>query len=96
MYVLCLTKFQILYGNFDRITMEEVFMKSVSYYFTYVLSGLLMIGLTLPALSQGEKEDDLIGHWTFENGVELEDHTGHFGDIELRGAKVKDGKLHQG
>lgn len=75
--------------------MEEVLMKFVSYYFTYVLS-LLLIGLTLPALSQGEKEDDLIGHWTFENGVELEDHTGHFGDIELRGAKVNDGKLHLG
>ena len=28
--------------------------------------------------------------------MELEDLTGHFGDIELRGAKVDDGKLHLG
>lgn len=57
---------------------------------------ILMIGLVLPALGQAEKIEDLIGHWTFENGVELEDHTGHFGDIEFRGAEVKDGKLHLG
>lgn len=71
-------------------------MKFVSYFFSLVLSVFLIIGLTLPALSQAEKEDDLIGHWTFENGVELEDLTGHFGDIELKGAEVKDGKLHIG
>lgn len=57
---------------------------------------LLMIGLVLPALGQGEKKEDLIGHWTFEKGVELEDLTGHFGDIELRNSEVKDGKLHIG
>ena len=74
--------------------MEEVTMKFVSYFFTYILTVFLTTGLTLPALSQGEKQDDLIGHWTFEKGVELEDLTGHFGDIELRGAKVDDGKLH--
>ena len=76
--------------------MEEVTMKFVSYFFTYILTVFLTTGLTLPALSQGEKQDDLIGHWTFEKGVELEDLTGHFGDIELRGAKVDDGKLHLG
>lgn len=76
--------------------MEAVVMKFVRYFFTFVLTLFLIIALTLPAVSQGEKEDDLIGHWTFENGVELEDHTGHFGDIELRGAEVKDGKLHIG
>lgn len=57
---------------------------------------LLIFGLTIPALGQGEKKEDLIGHWTFEKGVELEDHTGHFGDIELRDSEVKDGKLHIG
>lgn len=76
--------------------MEEASMKYRCYFFTYVLSVIIMIGLTLPVLSQGEKQGDLIGHWTFEKGVELEDHIGHFGDIELRGAKVNDGKLHLG
>lgn len=38
----------------------------------------------------------MIGHWTFEKGDELKGLTGHFGDIELKGAQVKDGKLHIG
>lgn len=46
--------------------------------------------------AQNAKEDDLIGHWTFEKGSELEDLTGHFGDIKLNGAEVKNGKLHIG
>lgn len=71
-------------------------MKFVNYYFLFFFSVFLIIGFTYPALSQGEKQDDLIGHWTFEKGVELEDLTGHFGDIELKGAKVNDGKLHLG
>ena len=50
----------------------------------------------MPTFGQNEKEDDLIGHWTFERGAELEDLTGHFGDIDLKGAEVKDGKLHIG
>ncbi len=57
---------------------------------------LLIFVIIVPVSGQGEKKEDLIGHWTFEKGVELEDHTGHFGDIELRGAEVKDGKLHIG
>ena len=52
--------------------------------------------LSSTATGQNEKENDLIGHWTFENGVERKDLTGHFGDIELKGAEVKDGKLHLG
>ena len=38
----------------------------------------------------------MIGHWTFEKGDELKGLTGHFGDIEFKGAEVKDGKLHIG
>ena len=30
----------------------------------------------MPVLGQGEKKEDLIGHWTFEKGAELEDLTG--------------------
>ena len=71
-------------------------MKLLDQFFIHIIVLLLIIGLTLPALGQGEKKDDLVGHWTFEKGVELEDHTGHFGDIEFRGAEVKDGKLHIG
>ena len=71
-------------------------MKFVTYFLPFILSAFLINGLSLPAMSQAEKQDDLIGHWTYEKGVELEDLTGHFGDIELKGAEVKDGKLHVG
>ncbi len=76
--------------------MEEVTMKRSVQTLVSVFSILLLFGVTLSAFSQGEKKEDLIGHWTFEKGVELEDHTGHFGDIEFKGAEVKDGKLHIG
>lgn len=46
--------------------------------------------------AQDAKEDDLIGHWTFEKGDEIKDLTGHFGDIKFNGAEVKDGKLYIG
>ena len=37
---------------------------------------------------------DIVGHWTFEPGNELNDLTGNFPDLLLRGdAEVKDGKL---
>ncbi|RKU25305.1 hypothetical protein C6499_15175 [Candidatus Poribacteria bacterium] len=65
-------------------------------YFILSFSMLLVSGFVMPVLAQGEKKDDLIGHWTFENGVELEDLTGHFGKIDLLDAEVKDGKLHIG
>ena len=66
-------------------------------YFTFSFSVLFLLGsLVAPALGQGEKKEALIGHWTFEAGAELEDLTGHFGDIDLLGADVKDGKLHIG
>lgn len=46
--------------------------------------------------AQNEKEESLIGHWTFEKGDEIKDLTGHFGDIKFNGAEVKDGKLYIG
>ena len=46
--------------------------------------------------AQNVKEEDLIGHWTFEKGDEIRDLTGHFGDIKFNGAEVKDGKLYIG
>ena len=65
--------------------------------FVCVFSMLLLLSFSIvTAFGQGEKEEDLIGHWTFEKGIELKDLTGHFGDIEFRGAEVKDGKLHIG
>ncbi|MDP6599344.1 MAG: carboxypeptidase regulatory-like domain-containing protein [Candidatus Poribacteria bacterium] len=36
---------------------------------------------------------ELVGHWTFEKGEELNDLTGNFPDIKLMGAKVVDGTL---
>ena len=66
-------------------------------YFALSFSVLFLIGnIVVPALGQAEKKEDLIGHWTFENGAELEDLTGHFGDIDLLDADVKDGKLRIG
>ncbi len=72
-------------------------MKHLLHAFVWVFSVLFLLSFSLPtAFGQGEKEEDLIGHWTFEKGNELKDLTGHFGDIEFKGAQVKDGKLHIG
>lgn len=72
-------------------------MNHLKRYFIFNFSLLLLLGyLVIPAFGQAEKKEDLIGHWTFENGAELEDLTGHFSEIELSGAEVKDGKLHIG
>ena len=66
-------------------------------YFALSLSVLFLFGsLVMLALGQAEKKEDLIGHWTFEKGVELEDLTGHFSEIDLLDAEVKDGQLHIG
>ena len=72
-------------------------MKDLKRYFILNFSFLLLLGnLVIPAFGQGEKKEDLIGHWTFEKGAELEDLTGYFSEIDLLGAEVKDGKLHIG
>ena len=72
-------------------------MQHLKRYFIFSLSLLLSLGnLVIPAFGQGEKKEDLIGHWTFEKGAGLEDLTGHFSKIDLLGADVKDGKLHIG
>ncbi|CAI8010712.1 hypothetical protein GBAR_LOCUS7024 [Geodia barretti] len=77
----------------ENTTMIQSFRR----YFALSFSVLFLIGnIVVPALGQAEKKEDLIGHWTFENGVELEDLTGHFGDIDLLDADVKDGKLRIG
>ncbi|MCG9127463.1 hypothetical protein JT359_07685 [Candidatus Poribacteria bacterium] len=64
------------------------------YYVTPVIF-MLLISMTL-CIAQNAKEEDLIGHWTFEKGEEIKDLTGHFGDIKFNGAEVKDGKLYIG
>ena len=66
-------------------------------YFALSFFLLFLFGnLVISAFGQAEKKEDMIGHWTFEKGAELEDLTGHFGDIDLLGADVKDGKLRLG
>ena len=62
-------------------------MKALKHYITLACSLLLMLGLSMPAQAA------LVGHWTFEPGEELKDHTGNFDDIELKGAEVHDGQL---
>ena len=72
-------------------------MEYLKRYITFSFSLLLLLGnIVMPVLGQGERKEDLIGHWTFEKGAELEDLTGHFSEIDLLGADVKDGKLHIG
>ena len=72
-------------------------MKHLVQTFVWVFSVLLLLSFSLStAFGQGEKKEDLIGHWTFEKGVDRKDLTGNFGDIEFKGAEVKDGKLHIG
>ena len=71
-------------------------MKLLKRYLILSFFTLLVFGFVIPASAQDEKKADLIGHWTFEKGAELEDLTGHFGEIDLLDAEVKDGKLHIG
>lgn len=54
---------------------------------------VLFFNLIMLGFGQGEKAETLVGHWTFEKGVELEDITGNFADITLMGAEIKDGQL---
>ena len=76
---------------------EDLMMEHLKRYITFSFSLLLLLGnMVMPVLGQGERKEDLIGHWTFEKGTELEDLTGHFSEIDLLGADVKDGKLHIG
>ena len=62
-------------------------------YCSWVCAILCLLNLSLPALGQSEKAETLVGHWTFEKGVELEDLTGNFADIQLMGATIEDGQL---
>jgi len=68
-------------------------MKYLERYCTWVCAVLLLLNLALPASGQSEKAETLVGHWTFEKGVELEDLTGNFADIQLMGATIEDGQL---
>lgn len=68
-------------------------MKDLKHYCTWVCPVLLLLNLSIPALGQVEKAETLVGHWTFEKGVELEDLTGNFADITLMGAIIEDGQL---
>ncbi len=79
------------------ITAGVTLMKHLKGYFIFGFALLLLVGnLIMPVFGQGERKGDLVGHWTFEKGAELEDLTGHFSEIDLLGAEVKDGKLHIG
>ena len=54
---------------------------------------LLLFSSVLLGYTQGEKAEALVGHWTFEKDVELQDLTGNFVDITLMGAEIADGQL---
>ena len=61
-----------------------------------MLSIMILFSLLGQAVGPNVQKDKLIGHWTFEKGVELKELTGHFKQIKLEGASVKDGKLQLG
>ena len=63
-------------------------MKNLKHYFTLTCFVLLILGLSMLAQAQ-----NLVGHWTFEPGHELEDLTGNFADITLIGAEIANGQL---
>ncbi|MDE0485113.1 MAG: hypothetical protein OXI67_21260 [Candidatus Poribacteria bacterium] len=62
-------------------------------YFHFYFCAVLLFNFTVLGFGQGEQAENLVGHWTFEKGVELEDITGNFADITLMGAEIKDGQL---
>ncbi len=62
-------------------------------YFRFWFCAVLLFNFTMLGFGQGEQAENLVGHWTFEKGVELEDITGNFADITLMGAEIKDGQL---
>ena len=59
------------------------------YYLKYIriwiCVALMLLSAVMPGFGQAEKAETLVGHWTFEKGVELEDLTGNFVDITLMG-----------
>ena len=75
-------------------------MRRIVNYWPSVSIWTLSILILFPSVSleanPGAQEDKLIGHWTFEKGVELKELSGHFKKIKLEGAIVKDGQLHLG
>lgn len=66
-------------------------MRNLKHYFILACSVLFI--MSLPMLAQAQKDEDLVGWWTFEKGVELKDLIGNFPDLELMGAKIDDGAL---
>ena len=68
-------------------------MNHLKYYRILICAVLLLLNFIMSGFGQGEKADSLVGHWTFEKGVELEDLTGNFADITLMGAEINDGQM---
>lgn len=62
-------------------------------YFRFWFCAVLLFNFTMLGFGQGEQAENLVGHWTFEKGVELEDITGNFADITLMGAEIENGQL---
>lgn len=59
----------------------------------WICLALLLFSSVMFGYAQGDKAEALVGHWTYEKGVELEDLTGNFVDITLMGAEIADGQL---
>ena len=71
-------------------------MRNIIKHWRLVFIWTLSIVILFSSWVQAAVQKELIGHWTFETSVELKDLTGHFKDIKLEGANVKDGQLQLG
>ncbi len=75
------------------MTIEEIAMNCLKRYRLWICVVLLLLNFNFQGVGQGEQAETLVGHWTFEKGVELEDLTGNFADITLMGAEIENGQL---
>lgn len=68
-------------------------MRKLKSYFALTCSLLLALGLSMTTQAQ---EEEPVGWWTFEDGVEVVDLAGNFPDLILVGAEIDDGVLDTG
>ncbi len=66
-------------------------MKHLKHAFILTITVLFLLSVSIGAHAQ-----NLVGHWTFDEGAELADLTGNWGDITLNGATITDGQLDVG
>jgi hypothetical protein len=66
-------------------------MERLKHYLTLICSVMIILGLSISTQAA-----DLVGQWTFEDGEELLDLAGNFGELQLTGATIENGQLDVG